>query len=170
MIPIFFFHSVVYAASEDYHETVFNSGIELGSLYNSELGFTGNLALRISIVQHIDAKWEKTKEKPALYPWKWRGGYLRIDQPSIKYRFVLGYGASIPTKSMYSTVLGYEFGFIAQSDFTSDPIVYGAELGAVCTFGIIGVYVREIISFRESPYWETQIGLRLLLPVSLMMK
>ena len=160
------------AGSSTLSETILNGGIDFGGLYSRNVGFDSMLSMRVSLVQHIEPKdvvrltdSSSIKANQKEQPWRWRGVYLRWERPVGQDRFVAGYGSSF-----LGTVLGYELGVIGLPDFGTQRVEYGAEIGGVLTVGVFGLYVRENVFFTDQLTWETQAGVRLVLPISLILK
>jgi len=153
-------------------ENVFNSGIEFGGVYSDPIVFNSMLSLRFSLVQHIEPKNVvrltdalSIKANQKEQPWRWRGVYLRWERLNDQDRFVAGYGGSL-----FYTGIGYELGAIGLPNFDTQKVEYGAEIGGVLTVGVFGFYIRENVFFANQLKWETQTGVRLMIPLSLIFK
>ncbi|MEC9072214.1 MAG: hypothetical protein VX938_07540, partial [Myxococcota bacterium] len=138
----------------------FNLGVEGGpSVAQTPSKKGGHIALRTSVVE-LDFAWSWGR---SIFPRQWLGAYGRLERNVQDSRAVIGVGHSLPTGG---GILGVESGLVFARDGVG-RLGGGAELTGFFTLGVGALYVRRSYVHTETGRWQTDVGLRLLLPLTL---
>ena len=151
---------LLWSSSAHASELQFNLGAEGGfSTAHAPSKKGGHLALRTSVVElDLAHGWGRS-----MYPRGWLGAYGRLELNVQDSRAVIGVGHSLP---IGVGILGVESGLVFARDGVG-RLGGGAELTGFFTVGVAALYVRQSYVHTEAGRWQTDVGLRLLMPLSL---